>query len=358
MRGIHQLDVKEELPKGVIGEVLTSMGENFIEDDASHDGAVQPTEYQITVDTANNNADYAFSVEGDSVSITSDGTATKSEIVSSLETAFESNLVANGIADVVSTSSDTLTIRGSDRIDFDAAIQTGDLSISKTQTADVEDEIKPARLVWWDGDDNVALQPPDSPQSTVFSVDRVVNDENYFISFRFEGGIYRAEFESSGSATEDDILNGLESSFSNLGLSDLSGTADTVNDTFTISADNYGSIFTAIDWAADLDLDSESGIQNLAAEIAGVTRHTADDAVGTYDYGDTVYDQRKRVLFLKRGRMVVDAPNASQGDPVYVGTDSSERGEIFESDGSGRFQLPHDIASFVEPHEIELKLGY
>lgn len=67
-------------------------------------------EVQITVDTAVNSTTYTISVAGETITYTSDGSATKPEITAGLKAAVEANATANAAYTVTDDTVDTITL--------------------------------------------------------------------------------------------------------------------------------------------------------------------------------------------------------------------------------------------------------
>ena len=174
---ISQLTVRN-LPKGKVGQTYGNSRlyheESF---DSKENRAAEVWELEATA--ATNSFTYSLSAFGETVTYTSDASATVAEIADGLAAAFVANPITNGVATAVSDGVDTVTITANyDGIGLDLATTDADLSLSEVTPADAGDVLPFGRAVVDDGSGGVRLYlaSSDAPADIV-GITRYTYDE-------------------------------------------------------------------------------------------------------------------------------------------------------------------------------------
>lgn len=360
---ITQLKVRDELPKGKVGQVWGS-SQQFVEDDAAHPAGALEQISTLTI-TAQNDTEYTYDVEGETISFTSDGTATKAEIAAGLKAAHEANIIARGVAEPTIDGSDNLVLTsGRKRASFDVSTDDANLTLAATQDASEEDDVPVGRAVWYSGADKVNLTAQGDLKDLKFTVDTVANDTDYEIGLSIDGRFHRALITSDGTATEDEILTDLQTELDALGLDEITTSLDTSanpSELHVVAANVGANDLEVADLSDSLSVAVDTEGTDFEAVFAGVSRHTYDvESDEPYSTDNGPYGARERVQFLRRGHILVDAPNASRGDIAYIGTASDEEGQIFDSQNTAgdRIKAPLSAMKFVDSYILEITVGY
>ena len=108
---LHQTKV-EGIDRGFVGD-LASLSKLTESDNLPHTPGKATEAHTITVDTAANDTEYTYEINGETISFTSDATATLAEIADGLAAAHNDNVVARGLAEASSDGVDTVTLTAS-----------------------------------------------------------------------------------------------------------------------------------------------------------------------------------------------------------------------------------------------------
>jgi len=127
--------VRDRQEPGVPGMLFDTAGDCHLKTRTNSDPQAKKI-VTVTVDTASDDTDYSLTVEGQTVTYTSDGTAAKDEIRDGLIAAIQDEPLISGIVDPEAATSDTFTITGIEEgDDFDFSQSDANLSDTLTQAS-------------------------------------------------------------------------------------------------------------------------------------------------------------------------------------------------------------------------------
>jgi hypothetical protein len=168
MGNIHQLTVRDELRKGKPG-MLADISQNIDESNLPHNVDKAKEVWYVEVESGDPDTDYEYSVNGEPVKITTDGSvADLEEVAAALRDAHNDNPITRGLA--VATISDIDT--GSDsvketvvltatwpNVDLDVASEDANLTVSENTDAGEVEAIKPGLALYNDGGQGTLVNP-------------------------------------------------------------------------------------------------------------------------------------------------------------------------------------------------------
>lgn len=151
MGTITQLSVRDNLVAGIEGRLYSGSGP-YDEQNFAHGSAATAQVYEIVVDTAANDTDYTYTVAGEPITVTSDGSATLAEIADALEVAHNANGIARGIFEAESDGTDTVTLTALiKRTDVEVKSTDANLTVTEATAPDDGGEIKAGKAMTDDG---------------------------------------------------------------------------------------------------------------------------------------------------------------------------------------------------------------
>lgn len=302
---------------------------------------------EVTVDTASNSTAYALAIDGVTLSITSDASATVTEIADALVTAINNDPLVSGKVIAERTESDKFTVTA--RIagqSFTLTESDANLSTSTTTSSDEADPVGFGLAVLRDrargaGFGFLAAAAMLSAMEVVITP-TAVNSAVYNVQITVDGTTYTASFTADGSATVQEIVEGLAAAIN--GVMPANTVAATEDDTvLTLTAEVAGLGFE-IGVGANLAITSQDG-DRLDELFAGVSHRDLG-----YDVEDDGYPAQSAMSVLRSGRIVVETEDTvTLASDVYVrlastGTIGGFRG----SAATGCIRIPRRLARWVE----------
>jgi hypothetical protein len=354
---ISQTRVRD-VPRGRIGQVY-GISDNYIEQNFDNATGAAADTTEIVVDTATAKT-YSLTIDGDTLDVDVTGSPSKTDVAEEIESAIQNTPRIFGLVDT-SVSGDTLTLTARvQRVDVPVSTSDADLTVTETVADAAEGRVSFGRVVYRAGDRGVDLSNPMSTFDGTFTVDTVENDTEYAITFELYGELYEVSIVSAGSATEDGIVQALETEADNLGLDLIDGTSDTgANPSeFHLEATLGGTQVKVRDWSDELAYEEATSADDPAIKVAGITRHTYDsESDDPYEGSPGSYAPGSEVNVLRRGKIYVEfGDNASYGDRVYVASDGKPYAS--QDAGGNRLPLPKSVAQWDDANIVQITLGY
>ena len=322
----------------------------------------------VTVDSATNDQDYVLTVTFGgtdySVTYTSDGTATTSEIAAGLESACDADANINAFINA-SSASNVLTLTGrykGESFTF-SVTPAADVTLATGTAAAAAGAIPFGRACVLDANNTDGVELPDTANDTLKVVHATPTAENsatYDLSLvadlDFDGinEVYTASYSADGSATVQEIVEALQAALD----------AQMPANTIAITEDDAKLIFTSelpnLDFNVTATENGSTATWTIATDTAlvplrfkGVSLHS--HRVETDSAGATQYSGGDVVSLLQQGDIWVeldDAITPSLGDPVFVRASASGSevlGAFRDSqDGADCIFLPPSICQWIE----------
>lgn len=313
----------------------------------------------IVVDTAANTTKYAFTFEGEEISYTSDGSATKPEISAGLAAAFKANAIARGVASVVDDTTDTITITAEHAgYDFSVSESDGNLTLATVTAAaeptDIGAGLGVIRTGTSGGNEKGGVA---KSASLVAQVDSYVitydASVNLIVEVEVDGVKYTAEhtmatdLATSGAAIAAQ-LNAV------LPANTVLAAFDTA--TLTLTSEVAGKTFVSgVGFGPGRDTGAAARTSNvsnyltdIARALAGVTCFTYDEASRTIGNSAFSYQGGLPAQVLKAGEVwVASTESIGVGDDVYIELGNSNSGQFYKTSSSTRVKLPASKAQWV-----------
>lgn len=304
----------------------------------------------VTVDTAENSSDYTITLNGVDITVTSDGSATATEIAALLVTAITGEAL---VAGAVTATSAAEVVTVSSRVGGSAfTLTTADSRMTvATPTANAPADPLPYGVAVLDlGYQFVAV--PDAalaPLTTLHVITltpTVVNSAQYALSLVIAGVGYQFGASSDGSATAAEIVAALVSAI-NGGLP-----ANTVvasgTDTLVLTSEVAGQTFSVIPSPLLSMAITTQGLE-LGDVFAGVVVDHAQNenpvasGVAGFTGGSVLPVCRKGEIWVATENDVTDV-----SAPVYIRVSGSgQKGAFRSTPATGFLPLPRDRARWV-----------
>lgn len=300
----------------------------------------------VTVDTAANSREYSIVLCGLTVSITSDASATVTEIATAFKNEINDNFPENGRVSA-SSALGVVTITGlQPGEDFGLYTLDAYLTVATTTAASNADPLQFGAVVCRTSDGlGVAAPSPNTPVAQVWhATPDADNTLEYMLGVRLidDGRIYVASYTSDGSATVQEIVEGITADLNaKLPASTVAATED--NTKVILTAEVAGTAFEVFSAAG------VGGTWTLAEATANVSIGLDNPLVGVVEFvafrptGQIEPDENCNVVTGADGIWLKpeNAP-ASIASPVYVRhtDDASDPEKVagrirFDDDSSG-----------------------
>lgn len=331
---ISQLSVRSRRLPGKVGQRY-DIDSHAVEVDFcnAHPQATQIT--TITVSSAANDTDYAFSVNGVEIRANSGAGATTGSIAAALAQALnESPLVRNQV--IASANAAVITLESaSPGLAFDVAESDANLGApSTTQQAATADAIPFGVLCIRNGESS---GPYPARQGRIASASGLVSQsvtlthggaEPATVTLRVDGELV----EASGATAA-----ALETALNNE-LPDNAIVVTVDGNDVTLAVEAAGDRFELVGYTGDITLSAEQVGDDIDRLALGVSVYAYDEEA-TRD-GLIGYPANAGAVALKRGKIWVESPGAvSPDDPVYVQLTGSNLGTFHTTRASGRVRL-------------------
>lgn len=363
MGNIHQTNVGD-IARGKVGQLYGDPFHYIEESFGVSEGRASEVS-TIVIDTATNDATYSGTLFGEPFTFTADGSAAKDEITAGLKASMEENSVITGVCTIVDDTVDTLTITARyPGIDLDIELDSSASLMTLTQTtAESEGTTIPfGRAVLYDSDDPTKVVTFTAPSARVVHLTPTINTATgvpYAVEVVIEGETYGAEFDADGSATVQEVVEGLTTALN----------AALPANTVVVTEDNTKLILTGEVPGTPFEVNASANLDNVwteavsvagdnLANLAGITRYSYEEAATTIGDATSVgYPPGRDASVLKKGRIYVNGGNsATRTSDVYIGTASAERGQIFDADGSGRVKVTDGSLKWHKANVIDIDL--
>jgi hypothetical protein len=289
--------------------------------------------------TAVNTTLYTVTINGVSVTYTSDGSATQAEISAGLQAAILAEPAISGL--VVASGTTTLIITSvSPGLPFTIAVGAN-LSAAAT-TANAEAAAVPfGRAIIRDSANAQGGRLVAAGAFTASSVvltPAAVNTTLYRIVITVDGVPYQISYTSDGSATVQEIVEGLDAAIIAASVPNVASSED--NATLTIASVNGAAI--SVDYPAGLISAAVTQSAGLAELFAGVALRQDTEEPQS---GVAAYAPNSTMSVRRKGRVRVQTEEqCNPGEPVYVRVAASGAnttiGVFRKSQGAGAVLLP------------------
>jgi len=290
--------------------------------------------------TAQNATLYTVTINGVSVTYTSDASGTQAEISAGLQAAIEAEPSISGL--VIASGSTTLIIT-SRQADLAFTISVGaNLSAAATTASAAAAALPFGRAVVRDASNVQGCQLISASAFTASSIEytpTVANTALYRINLDVDGAAYVIDYTSDGAATAQEIVEGLKAAADLLSIPNVVVTED--DSVLLIESANGSSISS--DQTSNLTIVVVNG-DALADAFAGVAlRQDTEDPSQTG--GVDGYAPNRTCSIRRQGRVRVSTEaSCSPGDKVYVRVAASGAnttiGIFSNAAGAGAVLLP------------------
>lgn len=350
-------DVRARRPQAKIGALAASQMSDIVRTLVNENPqAVQISE--IAVNDHTDSHEYVVVIDGVEVSYTSDASATVAEIANGLAAAVEVEPRVRGQVTAESDGVDTVTLTGlTYGMSFDVSTEdaTGDLAITTPTSASEAEAVAFGLGVISTGmvtDEAYQTGILVSSSQLTAQVDTLTivyaAAEVYYVTITVDGQTYQfgvvADTDTATTCTAIAAAINAQMPANTVIASGVSGT------TVTLTAEVAGKAFvtsvgTKSGTASRNSLaHTTAGLTtDVARAFAGVSLYTTDESNVTVAGDDVVYPANAGMMVVARGDVWVECSESpNYGDPVYIGTGTSEKGMFFASSSSTRILLPKD----------------
>lgn len=374
--GFLAQDVYDRALQGIIGG-LVNTGGNATETLVNKDPEAKQVD-TVVVDTATNNASYAFEIAGVTIAFTADASATKPEISAGLKLAFDADPVAGGLATVVDDGVDTLTITGNTPGSVYTVTDSDALLTTASVTAAAEaDAVSFGRALASSGYDAIEkIKFGRVIKSTGFTVQVITidytNDTGPFIRVKVidrHTGIVIADTQrvTTGTKATDtaalvvelNLLLPANSVIASAGGSDvLLLTAEVAGLEFdaTVGTDNQADMATSL-----VRTTGPSPTTSILRAFVGISLYSEDEEATTVGGSVASYPANAGMRSLAKGEVWVEnSQTIVYGDVVFVEMDGtgSDFGKFFNTDSATRLSLPEGMARWQRSSQSTDSLGH
>lgn len=277
----------------------------------------------ITVATVAASTAYTFTVNGVVVSYTSAASgATKESIARGLEAALEADPALSGVVLASFSSPDKLVLTSIKAgLGFTFSESDANLTSAATTANAAAAAIPFGRAVAEDSGNAQSMKLIDGAaitgNSAVFTP-TVANTALYQIVFKVDGEVYTISYTSDGSATAQEIVEGLDAAFTALSPAPVNITSSEDDATYTLAAAN-GSDVQIEQMTSNLTMAFTPG-DSIADVMLGILRRAEEYDPDETGGVDGVPPNRTGTV-RRTGRMrVTTEESCAPGDPVYVRT--------------------------------------
>tara|TARA_S200002703_G_scaffold91618_2_gene79097 strand:- start:3755 stop:4918 length:1164 start_codon:yes stop_codon:yes gene_type:complete len=325
----------------------------------------------VTVDSATNSQDYVLTVTFGgtdySVTYTSDGTATTSEIASGLSSAVtaDANINAFITPSISGASPNVLTLTGrykGESFTF-SVTPAADVTLATGTAAAAAGAIPFGRACVLDADNTDGIELPDTANDTLKVVHATPTAENNAIydlslvaDLDFDGinEVYTASYSADGSADVQEIVEALQAALdAQMPANTIAITEDDAKLIFTSELPNLDFNVTGVELGATATWTITTDTDLVPLRFKGVSLHS--HRVETDSDGATQYSGGDVVSLLQKGDIWVEVDDAitpALGDPVFVRASASGSevlGAFRDSqDGADCIFLPPSICQWIE----------
>lgn len=359
MAGISQQagDVLGRAREGFVGMRFTTSTLDLIQTILNSDPQSVGV-WTVTVDSASNDTDYTITVDGVSVTITSDGSATTTEISDALRDALNADFLIRGIA--VSTASNPDVILTGLTPGAPFVVTAGALLTSvNTSPAAAADAVPFGRLVVDDGTQPTEMDSLGKlAQSTAFAAQVVtavtifVTAAIYTFTVRDETGAVLAQGSTDAdtntattaaaiAVTMNGLLPAASVIVTNPSGGDIVFTSELAGREFSVEfgTNEEGQAGSALTSQTATTGPSPATSANRAAR--GVSIHSLNDNTTTIGGLEGEYGPNAGMRVLKTGTIWVEnSEGISLGDPVFLELAAGDdAGKFFLADSATRVRL-------------------
>lgn len=337
MGNIHQLEVRSRRRPGKPGQIYDSSNLNDeINITNAHPQAMQQD--KITVDTAADNTDYTYTVNGVEVTIDSGDGATTASIAEALAEEHNASPMVRGQVIAEADNDEVLLESVFPGMEYEVETDDANLTLTSEQLAAEADPIGFGLVVIRGGSSDVSPYPN--------RLGRLADEEGLekqSITFDQSGAatvtlnIDGEYFEASG-ATAEAMATAI-----NAEVPANTVTAADDATSVTIEVDTAGDTFKLVGYSGDIELDDQERGDAIADIALGVARYAYDEE--TKD-GEPAYPANAGAAVMRRGRIWVTAPGSVSGsDAVYVQMTGDLKGRVYTERSAGRVYLG-DVADW------------
>lgn len=322
----------------------------------------------ITVDTAANSTEYAFTLNGVSITYTSDASATKPEIADGLAAAVNAEPLVRGQVSAASDGVDLVTLTGLEPGEaFTLTESDSNLSTTSVTTADEADPIafgvgvisqgfrtdEGERLVAAAAEGKFTAQVITVPVSYVAS--EVIRTKIYEV--RGDERHLLAEWDETSATDQDTTLDAIATALnaalpanSVLVASDpatatqLVFTAEIAGLEFDVEVESVGGGASRAT-ITKTNTTGPSPSTSVHRALAGVSLYASEEEAATVGGAAGQWAANRGVRYAQTGTVwVTSAESPSEGDTVYIELGASGTGQFYTSSGADRVALARSAA--------------
>lgn len=313
----------------------------------------------IVVDTAANSTAYTVTLNGETVAITSDASATKPEIAAALADAINQDPTLRAAVAAVSNGVDTVTVTGLipgvviTLTDSDANLTT----TAAATAADTADSVAFGAFVMVTGFES---QGGNKIGGAVQSGLLAAQVDTVAVTYA-AGNVYGLSIDVAGESYGVEVAADTDSATTAAAIRTAINAvmpANTViaagsSGNVTLTAEVAGKAFALHTWTKTgsglaTTHTTATAACDLAKVIAGLALLTTDEEVSATGAG--AYPANSGVKALKVGDVWVSSSESpAYGDPVYVETSGTDTGKPYAASSATRIRLPLTLAQWRAP---------
>lgn len=359
MQTISQRNVLSRRPAAVIGMIAS--GRNVETHTVLNS---DPQRVQISTLTVSNFADgkkYTWTIDGEEDSYTAIAADTNNDgVAAKIAAEINNNQYQRGLVKATAAGA-VVTLTGLYPGQSVDVFGSTDLAAADTQSALEASKVPFGRLVIFAGQAITAYEGYSQremnlngklPLASALTarvltlVPTVVNSTEYSVTAIVDGVRYSASHTSDGSATAQEIVEGLQTALAAVLPSSVVATEDDASLILT----GAGGVYFEVEHDSNQALTVTEAGQTLEQVALGVTKRRDDLEVDTIGGGATLeYPANHPMEVITRGLIAVELESGvtpSMTDPVYVGVGASNTGRFYNAAGADRLRLPNHIAKW------------
>jgi hypothetical protein len=337
---ISQKTVQDRLPKGRAGDLANA--KDYKERLVKNFDPEQTKRVDVTVSTAAPDTEYAYDVEGETISVQSSGSPSKNSIAQKLADAHNDNPLARATVEARVNNDEVELVGIEDGYDFTFSQSDANLTDSLERSAQEADSTKIGRAI---DDQGRELEASNfTPKSVTFTHGGSAGSD---LTLRVATGT----FQVSG-----DDASGMVTAINNHPtLGDILTASEPNGGEVKVEVQVPGDFFEVVDSDDLQSLDSMTDGDSFRDILNGISRSTyAEEDGDTYEI-----PPEAGVISLYEGWIYVETgDNASQGDPVFINmTGGDSAGSIETSRTPGEtVRAPGELLEWDDANEVRIKL--
>lgn len=302
----------------------------------------------LTIDTYTDGADYVLTIEGRTLTYTATtADADTSGVASSLADAINADPQIRQLVNAEASAAVITLESNLEGFSFSASESDAKMTLADVQSADQADPIPFGRGLFsggassTDSPDQLRLaklpDAADVPGTTYQATPTVIDSATYGLTLEYPDGLQQAigSFTASGSATAQEIVEGVAAAVDAEGITGLSATEDDATISVTVP-EGHRLLANAAIWS-DLTITSSLESEDLFIGISLLAQDEELQRDGTDGYAP---NSAMEILESDGEVYVENDEGPTKSDPVYIElADGDDKGKFFKSSSPTRRKL-------------------